>query len=171
MSDQRGKNLRNAPVPDIAIECETKPISGVQNWNACRSDVGKNPGRGNWHASCNSVTANLIILFQWCIMTSSSLPLDSSADLKAACPCECQIPADPRSLAIQSLEANPNFHGRLALAAIQIESDGDTLVLNGRVPSYYLKQLLQETVRQVDGVANVENHVMVVNPSGLHLEG
>ena len=52
------------------------------------------------------------------------------------------------------------------MGAIQIESNGDTLVLNGRLPSYYLKQLLQETLRHVKGVAHVQNHVVVVNPFG-----
>lgn len=95
-------------------------------------------------------------------MKPTCLPLKRSAILNA----ECTL-TDLRSLAIQSLEASPTFRGRLGLAGIHIESDGDTLVLNGRLPSYYLKQLLQETVRRVDGVANVENHVLVVNPSGM----
>ena len=102
-------------------------------------------------------------------MKVASLPLTGSAvsvtersdDLGG------QIPTDLRLLAIRSLETNPIFRGRLAWSAIQIESDGNTLVLNGRVPSYYLKQLLQETLRRVEGVAQVENHLVVVNPSDL----
>ncbi len=52
------------------------------------------------------------------------------------------------------------------MGAIRIEAKGDTLVLNGRLPSYYLKQLLQETLRHVHGVAQVQNHVVVANPCG-----
>lgn len=99
-------------------------------------------------------------------MKTTFLPLKSSAASGAE-----SAPKDLRSLAIQSLEANPTFRGRMGLAAIQIESDCDTLVLSGCLPTYYLKQLLQETVRRVDGVANVENHVLVVNSSGLFAKG
>lgn len=93
-------------------------------------------------------------------MRPSPLPLNSSVILDAE-----YTPADLRSLVIQSLESSPIFRGRLAVGAICIACDDDTLVLNGRVPTYYLKQLLHETVRHVDGVAHVVNHVVVVDPS------
>jgi len=100
-------------------------------------------------------------------MTSSYLPIDSPTASDAANSCECHILVDLRLRAIQSLENNPNFHGRLASFAIQIESNDGTLILNGRVPSFYLKQVLQETLRHVAGVTNVENHVVVVKPRSL----
>lgn len=70
-----------------------------------------------------------------------------------------------RQRVIESLESNPNFHGRLH--GIQVESQGDTLVLNGAVASYYMKQLLQESLRQVDGIVHIENYVKVVKPDAL----
>ena len=68
---------------------------------------------------------------------------------------------DIRSIAMQILEADPIFRGRLALRAIEVEADGDKLVLRGRLPSYYLKQRLQELVLRVAGVQGVENLVEV----------
>jgi len=102
-------------------------------------------------------------------MKAPSFPLNRSdfSDSQRPQRLGCYTLTDLQSLAIQSLEANPIFRGRMALGAIQVESDGDTLVLNGHVPSYYLKQLLQEALRRVDGVTHVENHVVVVNPGGL----
>jgi hypothetical protein len=45
--------------------------------------------------------------------------------------------------------------------AIRIESDGDRLIMSGRLPTFYLKQVLQETLRQIDGVHRIVNHVDV----------
>lgn len=105
-------------------------------------------------------------LFPKCNMKPTSLTLNCSALLNAEC-----APTDLHSHAIQSLEANPTFRRQLESAAIQIESAGDTLVLSGRLPSYYLKQQLQETVRRVAGVGKVENQVLVVAANGLPAKG
>jgi hypothetical protein len=45
-----------------------------------------------------------------------------------------------------------------------VDHDG-TLVLNGRLPSFYLKQILQTVVAQIDGVVKVDNLVEVQWPS------
>lgn len=76
-----------------------------------------------------------------------------------------QPPTDLRFSAIQRLEADPIFRGRIALGAIQIELQGGTLVVSGHVPSFYVKQMLQETLRRVEGVKQIENDVLVANPS------
>ena len=49
----------------------------------------------------------------------------------------------------------------------EVELKEDTLIITGRVPSYYLKQLLQEALRQVDGVNRIENRVDVISCDGL----
>lgn len=74
---------------------------------------------------------------------------------------------DLRSLAVRSLETNPAFRGRLAQGVIQIESNGDSLVLKGNVPTFHVKQLLQETLRRVEGVTQIENRVVVIAPKEL----
>ena len=45
-------------------------------------------------------------------------------------------------------------------------ADG-VLTLRGRVPTFYLKQMLQTHLLRLDGVARIRNQVDVVNSSGL----
>lgn len=45
--------------------------------------------------------------------------------------------------------------------------DRGTLTLEGAVQTFYLKQVLQELMRDVDDVEQIVNHVDVVNPTGL----
>lgn len=45
--------------------------------------------------------------------------------------------------------------------------EGDALVVEGVVPSFYLKQLVQQVLRDVRGVRRVDNRVAVVNACGL----
>jgi hypothetical protein len=42
-----------------------------------------------------------------------------------------------------------------------------TLTLRGRLPSFYLKQLLQTHLRNLDGVTQINNQVDVVSSTGL----
>ena len=58
------------------------------------------------------------------------------------------------------LEQHPHFRGRASLFTIELV--GETIVVTGRLPSYYLKQLLQEAIRATPGVVNVDNQVLVV---------
>ena len=62
----------------------------------------------------------------------------------------------------ERLERHPHFHGRAHL--IQIRSNGNSLVLSGRVPTYYLKQLLQEAVKLVPEIVHIDNRVDVQWP-------
>ncbi|WP_425614000.1 BON domain-containing protein [Anatilimnocola sp. NA78] len=79
-------------------------------------------------------------------------------------PTASSVPLDIQSIAVQALAADPIFRSRLTLCAIQIEVEGDRLVLSGHLPSFYLKQRLQEVVRHLDGVRDVENLVEVAMP-------
>ena len=73
----------------------------------------------------------------------------------------------PSSVIVSSirelLEQHPHFRGRTSLLAI--ESIGGSIVLSGRLPSYYLKQLLQEAVKGSFDVTNIDNHVEVDWPT------
>ena len=51
------------------------------------------------------------------------------------------------------------------LASISLEYDAGTLTLRGRLPSFYAKQLLQETLRGVQGISHIRNHVEVSHHS------
>jgi osmotically-inducible protein OsmY len=47
------------------------------------------------------------------------------------------------------------------LRHIRCECEGATLILHGRVPSYFLKQFATTVVRQTEGVERVENQLVV----------
>ena len=68
-------------------------------------------------------------------------------------------------LARERLEEHPHFRRRSA--TVVIESHGDTLVLMGRLPSCYLKQMLEESLVTLPGVAKIDNQVDVICSNGL----
>jgi hypothetical protein len=47
---------------------------------------------------------------------------------------------------------------------------GGTLTLEGQVPSFHLKQMLQTLLRDIEKVDRLANEVDVVNPCGLSSE-
>ncbi len=49
-----------------------------------------------------------------------------------------------------------------ALRQVSCECEQGVLVLRGRVPSYYCKQLAQEAVAQLEGVVQIVNEIQVV---------
>jgi hypothetical protein len=61
------------------------------------------------------------------------------------------------------LEIHPHFRGRASLVTIELVEE--TIVLSGRLPSHYLKQLLQEAIRGVPGVEDIDNQVDVLWPA------
>lgn len=65
--------------------------------------------------------------------------------------------------AYQCLDHHPHFRGRLL--NIQIRHEESVLMLEGQLPSYYLKQILQSVLRQLDGVSEIQNDVEVYNPT------
>ena len=50
---------------------------------------------------------------------------------------------------------------------ITCEYEEGVLTLSGRVPSFYLKQVLQTALKDIPGVTRVDNQVDVVAPRGL----
>jgi hypothetical protein len=72
---------------------------------------------------------------------------------------------DISSLARQHLEHHPHFRGRVN--DVFIEQRGRTLFLTGRLPTFYLKQLVQEAVRHVPGVHHIRNLIDVVSVEGV----
>ncbi|HEX5470652.1 MAG TPA: BON domain-containing protein [Lacipirellulaceae bacterium] len=69
------------------------------------------------------------------------------------------------TLARQHLEHHPHFRGRVKDVAF--EQRGRTLLVTGRLPTFYLKQLVQEAVRRVPGVHHVRNLIDVVSSDGV----
>lgn len=66
---------------------------------------------------------------------------------------------DHVSLIRERLEDHPHLRGRTHL--FQIEAMGGSVVVSGRLPTYYLKQLLQEALRTIPDVGDIDNCVDV----------
>lgn len=69
------------------------------------------------------------------------------------------------SLIRERLERHPHFRGRSTL--LEIELIEETIVLSGCLPTYYLKQLLQEVIRLTPAVTTIDNRVTVMRPNEL----
>jgi osmotically-inducible protein OsmY len=69
-------------------------------------------------------------------------------------------PADAGRAAEQA-EARLRAHPYLALQRVSCECRDGVLVLRGRLPTYYLKQIAQALVAGIDGVRQVDNQVEV----------
>jgi osmotically-inducible protein OsmY len=53
-------------------------------------------------------------------------------------------------------------HSYLALRNISCNCHDGVLVLRGYPPTYYLKQIAQEVVAQLEGVEHIENRIQVL---------
>jgi osmotically-inducible protein OsmY len=89
----------------------------------------------------------------------------STALLQPAPAVELEDQANLSEMARHLLANHPHFRGRVDDVAI--DHEGRTLLLFGKLPTFYLKQLVQEAVRQVPGVQRIENHIDVASPVGI----
>lgn len=64
-----------------------------------------------------------------------------------------------------ALEGHVHFGGRADLFVLTAYED--VLVVRGAAPTFYIKQMLQAVLGQVDGVTRVDNQVAVINSRGL----
>jgi hypothetical protein len=60
-----------------------------------------------------------------------------------------------------------HVHFRAHVDHFDFEVEGEALIIEGSVPSFYLKQQLQTALRDVPGVTRIVNRVEVVSPVGL----
>jgi hypothetical protein len=89
--------------------------------------------------------------------------LAASTEVLGAAQNAADLPStDLVSLVRAGLELHPRFRGRVSMLVIELVDQ--TIVVSGRLPSYYLKQLLQEAIRGVPGVVRIDNHVLVMRP-------
>jgi hypothetical protein len=63
------------------------------------------------------------------------------------------------------ISRHAHFRGRAD--RFEFECSKNVLVIRGRVPTFYLKQLLQDALKQVKGVRRIDNRVEVVAFEGL----
>jgi hypothetical protein len=62
------------------------------------------------------------------------------------------------------LARHEHFRGRADL--FEFECRDKVLVVRGSVPTFYLKQLLQNALKHLDGVREIDNRVCVFTPNG-----
>ncbi len=58
----------------------------------------------------------------------------------------------------------------LFLRHVECRVEGEALYLEGKVPSFHLKQTAQSLLQSIDGVGRVINQLEVVNPYGVSSE-
>jgi hypothetical protein len=76
--------------------------------------------------------------------------------------------ASPQAVAEQGLRSSRYP----ALKTVSCDYQEGVLVLRGRLPTYYLKQIAQEVVaHQVKGVGRLENRIQVVRPASRSRRG
>lgn len=59
---------------------------------------------------------------------------------------------------------HPHFRGRNL--SVDCRCSGRCVQLSGMLPSYYLKQIAQEALRDLAGVDEIKNEIIVVNTLG-----
>ncbi len=62
------------------------------------------------------------------------------------------------------LAAHPNFLGRSDW--VQFQCTNPCLQIQGRLPSFFLKQLVQEAVKRLGHDIRIENRIVVASPTG-----
>lgn len=67
------------------------------------------------------------------------------------------VDAQLADLARTALEQSPH----LSRKQLRLEARKGRIILRGTVASYYQKQMAQETLRKLDGVEEIENHLQV----------
>jgi hypothetical protein len=81
----------------------------------------------------------------------------------------------------ESLRSDLNRRARHALAphnqlrasaeGLSFELKDEVLVIRGSVPSFYLKQMVQTVLKDLDGVRQIDNQVEVVGANGFGRDG
>lgn len=69
--------------------------------------------------------------------------------------------ADVIKNAREILAAHPHFRGRDQVFNFDIHED--VLIVRGSVPSFYLKQMLQNALKDLSGIRRIDNRVSVVS--------
>ena len=60
-----------------------------------------------------------------------------------------------------------HVHFRCYRDCLEIDCYEEKLIVNGKLPSFYLKQVLQTILRDVPGVRQIDNRVNVASSTGL----
>jgi len=58
---------------------------------------------------------------------------------------------------LSKLTGNPQIRAR----KLKVQSSEGKLVIQGTVESFFAKQMAQESLREIDGICEIENHLQV----------
>jgi osmotically-inducible protein OsmY len=70
--------------------------------------------------------------------------------------------SEQRSILVEKVRNRLSESGHPALRQLQVDETHGLVVVSGRVPSFYLKQLAQTLAGAVDGVHRVCNRTVVI---------
>lgn len=93
-------------------------------------------------------------------MTSAMLPELDMVD-----------PRETSSLLPEAVSVQFRDRGEWKLRDVQVTEEAGYVVLNGHVPTFYLKQLAQTIAGSVDGVSLLRNDIVVTQRPDLHRPG
>ena len=80
---------------------------------------------------------------------------------------ECaETPAAGRNRVVQQASRVLRRRSPAIDAAVDCTFVVGILIITGRLPSFHLKQLVQEALNDIEGVQGIENQIDVVNPAG-----
>jgi len=77
-----------------------------------------------------------------------------------------KVPTEYLPTVVELAEARLRASGYPSLRNVRCDYRGDVLVLNGRLPTYYLKQIAVATVSGLDEVHQVVDEIVVVDHVG-----
>jgi hypothetical protein len=81
----------------------------------------------------------------------------------------CKEMSRGREQIVQRAQATLNAHDHFRGRAGRFEFDcrEDVLIVRGTVPTFYLKQILQCALKDIEGVRLIDNQVQVISAAGL----
>jgi hypothetical protein len=72
---------------------------------------------------------------------------------------------DIEQRAYSLVNAHCHFHRRAGLFEFTCEKD--VLIVRGNVPTFYLKQVLQSALQDLEGIRTIDNRVTVISSQGV----
>ena len=93
--------------------------------------------------------------------------MEAVVDRKTDCALESDGELQARILALARQRLSSGCPYVFYFKGISCDYEDGVLTLQGRLPTYYLKQVLQTVLADVDGVVRIENQVDVVSSTGL----
>ena len=97
------------------------------------------------------------------IATERSLRDDLQPDFVTIAPnrsvCRQRVPTPVEMRILELLESHIRFRGKTRFVRCRV--DGKRLRLDGYLPSFFLKQLMQEALRKIPGIEQIDNRIVV----------